>query len=449
MRQKSFQTGLSPLTLLAGLGCMALAVSGLSVNARPVPLSLMPSATAPSYGAAKARAAHGDREAEYWMGEYAAGYQRDQVEPAVDYVTAMAWFMKSKAKGYKPAVFPLSYLQAQQADYDNHRVAAEGGNPQAEYDFSLYLKATDPGWHRQDAPATWRHRAADHGQSDAEYENGEDALAAWQKSPTDENLTAAFLWFERAAEQGQIRAQEQLFEMYSEQTSRKNTNKAIAWLQRLAYQDLVIPVSQSDPNYDKFWMVTRALDNLCRYYEGEPINAFYNNASSAIAGHRDDASAFECNQHFAKSTTPWGEYALGYDYQYGVGTSVDEDKAMSVYLTAVRNKDSSAQYFTLPMIRLALLYDGRGEYESAYLWLKIAEDSITKKLEANDAGSPEVAHTPYTPEVQARLKVYSLGAAALTRLRQTLTPEILAHQDALAATMVRDRVFTTSLWAVY
>lgn len=439
-----------------GVTMLALATFASPVAARPFPLLLMPDGIATPYEAAKTRSSRGDAAAEFWMGEYAAGYGTDLKEHSADYVAALSWLIKADTQGYKPARGPLAYLQGQRAEYESHLAAAQTGNPQAEYDLSIYMQSADEGWHMRDNAPLWLNRAAEHGQPDAEYAVGTATIDKWAAGDRSDItfLQTGFRWLESASQQGHIDAQMYLTALYAQDTPYKNDEKALAWMQVLSAHSFTVPKTRDDKEAWAFFRIARTTENLCNHYEGASVdlavrvNSKY--IETSFPGAYDVTKAFACHTRLAQTTNWKGEYALGYDYQYGLGTPIDKDKAVAAYLTQTTDNDGRLNYGAMEaaMIRLGLIYEERQDYEQSYLWLQRAQHGRSHKAGERDDISPEAALPSVSPEVESRLQVYDLGSAALVRVSDKLSPEVRAAKDVEVANTMRQRSYQDNIWIV-
>ena len=423
-------------------------VSAAGAQARPLPYNLAPSNAPMPYRVAKDRAAHGNAEAAYWMGLYAAGYDADAGYRSVNFIDAITWLERASRKGYEPAKTPLIYLKDQQAYYASLKTKAERGDREAEYAFSIYLQSVSAAeWSMTDTAFGWRHRAAEHGQPDAEFATSQEAGS---------EPLAALTWLERAANHGQQRAQAEVIRYYADEAPQHDETKAEYWLRQLAYSDFVVPQDQWDPAREKYRLISSALLTLCPYYEGKGSQDRSARhwmrmwSLGPLAGKAVDSDkAFVCRQHEARIGPFEGRYVLGYDYQYGVGTPVDENQAIYWYRAQLLDGERLTwAAMDLSMIRLALIYAYRGEDAEAYMWLKAAGDSLYRRAGEDDPSSPEAMLPNMTTEIEARQKVFDLGRATLESISARLSANMRAQQDTKAAKLLAKQLPPSSLWVI-
>lgn len=420
------------IQIVVAIGLAAVARSAV---AEPFPYSLMPSTVPVRLETAQARAAHGDAEAEYWMGLYAVGF--DEREP-IDYVAAIAWLSKATNQGYAPAVPALAYLRGLESEMRNLQTKAQTGDPEAEYAFSNYLKQTPPSqWELTDTPELWRLRAAELGQADAEYDEGHASLDAWSKTKSEVDLDGAFEWLEKSARHGNFYAALDLSTLYALPTSRHDNTKVEYWVRIAVYRPVSVPQPFPQPDHSIFFPATHALDALCKAYVGAPqpyetwgtsVGSGFLRGKAVIAP--DPVKAFECHQQEAADGIYYGQYALGYDFQFGIGTKSDIGKARDTYLAALL-KQGRLRYLASAeaMIRLALIERDHGNFAQAYFWLVLAQ----KRQRPSD-GIDDLSPERYADSAGAmqRLRVYDLADAALQDIADHLSTQTRAEQKAAA-----------------
>jgi len=161
--------------------------------------------------ACRARAEHGDAEAQFTLGGmYYAGKGVPQ-----DYAEATRWYRKAAEQGYAKAEYDLGFMYCQgkgvAQDYSEaiqwYRRAADQGVVRAQHDLGyMYYKGQGVPQDYAEA-ARWYRKAADQG-----YARAQDALGSmyYQGKGVQQDFGEAARWYRKAATQGDEFAQRAL-----------------------------------------------------------------------------------------------------------------------------------------------------------------------------------------------------------------------------------------------
>ena len=314
---------------------------------------------------------------------------------AKDITQAVAWLSKAAKQGFAPAQTDLGslYYQGQgipqdftQAETWYRKAAEQGYAPGQTYLGSLYYNGQGVSQDFAQA-AAWYRKAAEQGQPDAQ---GNLASLYRDGKGVTRDMGQAVIWYRKAAEQGYAEAERLLgYQYYNGEGAPKDLGQALEWFRKAAVQGdsqaqeyLAIlyhkgdGVSQDDQQ-SRAWLTeamkngnTTAQTSLIRMLS-PAVKALVSRATRgdklaieelrglAGAGNvvaqydlgyllsqgiyrkgslgdieilpQDLVNSFEWYRKAANQNYGQTEYSLGYCYEYGVGVSQDDSKAVEWY----------------------------------------------------------------------------------------------------------------------
>ncbi len=276
----------------------------------------------------------------------------------IDYLAAQTWYKMAADNGSAFAMKEYSEVTQFIAEHAARYAAAMTGDAKAQYLFAVHEPhgATNiPGDYPQ---GYWLKLSAAQGYSDAESNLGDHYFNAYvyrelypradaeldsPSAATD--LAGAIEWEEKAAVQGDVRAQAIIADIYAINGPTQNPAKARYWLEQVAASEIT-----------QFSLPT--VEKLCRleFTGGLHGHAWYAIAQSTrmdITFAPDYAKAFACytriNTTFERTSYA---YQLGYMYRHGLGIMHDDARALALLTDASQGRDD----VTPAKYELAMIY---------------------------------------------------------------------------------------------
>ena len=291
------------------LVCLALASGARSQAPAHAPLQTPTRVTVPpaddDFSALLGRAAAGDAQAQYALGNY---YFRGR-SLTLEHAEALAWYRKAAEQGYAPAENLLGTLYQHgfgvvrnfKLALAYYRKAADQGYAPAEFNLGVTYESGNYGVKRDYQQAfAWYRKAADQNWSDGERE-----VAYFYQCgfAVKQDLAEALAWYRRSAGHGNAMAENQLGYFAEEGWGEpKNYNEALSWYYKAA-----------EHGNDT------AAENIGYLFQ------------NGVGVATDYAKALYWYYKAAAQGNADAENQLGWMYQYGQGVKQDNANALAWY----------------------------------------------------------------------------------------------------------------------
>ena len=208
--------------------------------------------------------------------------------------------------------------------YDTLRKAADQGQPEAQYDFAMFLMND---MNEVLSAVEWLQKAGEQGHAEAAldlsqiYGHGDDGV--------EQNEQKAVEWLMKAAERGSANARYDLGRRYhGGRGMDQDGAKAVEWFKKCLQ---VAPAPTNDNGQNAF-LISNAQNELARHYaDGDGVE-------------QDDAKAVEWFTKAAEHGNLDAQYKLGVRYAEGHGVAVNFDKAVAWLGKASGGHDQAKLY---------------------------------------------------------------------------------------------------------
>ena len=192
-------------------------------------------------------------------------------------------------------------------------------------------------------------KAADSGQADAQDDLG---TIYYKGHGVAADPQTAVSWYRKSAEQGLVKGEHDLAEMYMYAEGLKDPKAAFEWYKKAAEQGDASSQWSLAGFYEQGLVVPKNDQTAASWYgkaaeNGVPqaqahLGSMY---FDGIGVPKDDSIALKWFRQAAENNQPEAEFGLGVMYAYGRGVAKNDATALSWYRKAAARNDPAAEYF--------------------------------------------------------------------------------------------------------